>query len=146
MTWFWRWRLLSKALAIKTHVFDLLTNNLEDFTVTWGFTTRNVDRQWCYLGDLVWPESEWRTNRSRRHTVSLPIVLNCVFARKSPQEAEAFMHEQLERLEALFDATSDVRTVGAETWGLAPQGIGTQPHTDGIEAQATFELRVTYRP
>lgn len=137
---------LSDPTTIKRKVFDLLTASLPDFTVTWGFTKREPPRVWCYLGDTAWPESEWATNRSRQHTMSIPIVLNAIKARTSPEDAEAFLIGKLTAIESAFNADSGLRDTGVISWGLAPRVLGTQPHPDGIEAQGAFDLQVTYRP
>jgi hypothetical protein len=78
--------------------------------------------------------------------MTIPIVLNAIKARTSPEAAETFLITQLTALEAAFDEVSDLRDTGITSWGIAPRMLGTQPHADGIEAQAVIELSVTYRP
>lgn len=132
--------------AIKEAVKDILDTALPEFTVTWGFTTRDVPRQWCYLGRLHWPDGDWATNRSREYTVTIPIVLNAIKARTSPHDGESFLADQVRALVAAFDADSTLRDAGVVTWNVVPRDFGSQPHTDGLEVQAALELRVTYRP
>lgn len=137
---------MADPIAIKRKVFDLLTAGLPDFDCTWGFTVRNPPRKWCYLGDLAWPEAEWATNRSRQYVMTIPIVLNALLARKTPEEAEAYIHAQHSTIETAFNADSSLRDTGVISWELNPRMIGVQPNPNGLEAQGAFELRVTYRP
>jgi hypothetical protein len=78
--------------------------------------------------------------------LTIPIVLNAIKARTTPENAEAFLLDSLTALETAFADVSDLRETGVITWGIAPRMLGTQPHPDGIEAQAVVELSVTYRP
>lgn len=137
---------LSDPIAIKRKVFELLQLALPDFTCTWGFTKRDVPRKWCYMGDSTWPESDWATNRSREHTMVIPVVINAILVRTSPEEAESFLVAQLNALESTFNADSTLRETGVRNWGMAPRMLGTQPHVDGIEAQAVLDVSTTYRP
>lgn len=124
----------------------MLKAALPDFTCTWGFVAKTPPRKWVYMGDTAWPDSEWATNRARQHDMSIPIVINAIMARTLPQDAEEFLAAQLDAIEATFNADSTLRDTGVITWGIAPRMMGTQPHVDGIEAQAVVELQVTYRP
>ena len=144
---FWRWLALANPVTIKRTAFDIAKATLPDFTATWGFTTREPPRLWLYMGDMQWPSSQWQTNRSRQHEMTSPLILNALTVRKSAEESEAWILEQLNALEDAFGADSALREAGVITWELNPRQVGTQPSTDGgIEAQAVFELRVTYRP
>lgn len=137
---------MANPVDIKRKVFDLAKTALPEFTPTWGFTTREPPRKWLYMGDLTWQGSEWATNRSREHNMTIPLILNAILARRSPEDCEAYLHDQLTALEAAFNADSTLRAAGVLSWALNPRQLGTQPHPDGVEAQAVFELRVTYRP
>ncbi len=137
---------MSDPIDIKRKVRDLLTDALPSFEVTWGFNSRNPPRKWCYMGDIAWPNSEWATNRSRQYEMSIPIILNAIVARTTPEAAESDLIANLVTIETAFNADSGLRTTGVISWGLAPRSIGTQPHAEGVEAQAVFDLRVTYRP
>lgn len=131
---------------IKREVRDIVSNSLPDFTVTWGFTQRDVPRLWAYIGRLHWPDADWVTNRRREYVVTLPIILNAIKARTTPEDAEEYLAERVNALTAAFDENSSLRNAGAISWTLAPRDFGSQPHTDGIEIQAALELQVTYRP
>lgn len=136
---------MANPLAIKRQVFESLTETLPDFEVTWGFTKRNPPRSWCYMGDTSFPSSDWETNRSRKYVLSIPIVLNRISARKTPEDAEAEIWGRFDSLVSLFGPGSPIGGVGAVTWMITPRMVGSQPHTEGIEAQGVFELQVTYR-
>jgi hypothetical protein len=137
---------LADFFAIKSKAHEILTNTLPAFTVTWGFTERDMPRLWGYIGRMNWPEGDWKTNRSSEYRVTIPIVLNAIKARSKPEDAEAWMAAQVTSLTAAFSATSDLRSVGVITWILIPRDFGSQPHVDGVEVQAALELQVTYRP
>lgn len=132
--------------SIKREVKTITENTLTEFTVTWGFTTRDVPRVWAYIGRLNWPNGEWVTNKRREYAVTLPIILNVIKARSTPEEAEDYLAQRVNALTAAFDETSSLRDTGAISWTLVPRDFGSQPHTDGIEVQAALELQVTYRP
>lgn len=132
--------------AIKRKVRDVLTEALDDdFKVTWGFTTRNVPRTWAYLGNLSWPDGEWATNRAREYTVRMPVVLNAIKARTTPEDAEAWLAANCEALVTAFDEVSDLRELSVVSWLIEPVEFGSQPHEDGVEAQAVMAVSVTYR-
>jgi hypothetical protein len=132
--------------AIKSKVRDVLVATLDDdFKVTWGFTTRNTPRVWAYLGNLSWPDGEWATNRSREYAVRMPIVLNAIKARTTPEDAEEWLAGQCEALVTAFDEASDLRELSVITWMIEPVEFGSQPHTDGIEVQAVLAVTITYR-
>jgi hypothetical protein len=78
--------------------------------------------------------------------MTIPIVLNAIMPRTTPEDAEAFIHSQHAVMESAFNADSSLRDTGVITWELNPRMIGTQPNPDGVEAQGAFEIRVTYRP
>lgn len=137
---------MADFFAIKGKARDIIAASLSEFTVTFGFTKKNPPRSWCYFGGLTWPEGENKTNRSREYTVNIPIVLNAIKpARMGNEAAEQWLADQVKTLTAAFDAASDLRSVGVISWILVPHSFGSQPHADGIEAQAVLELRVTYR-
>lgn len=124
----------------------MLAALLPDFTVTLSWSNRNPPRTWCYIGDLTWPDAEWATNRSRQYTVTLPIVLNAVRARATVEDAEDWLADRATTVFNAFGPDSDIRSIGAITWNVAPRQFGSQPHPDGLEVQAVLELSVTYRP
>lgn len=136
---------VANFIGIKSKVKEILEGALSDFTVTWGFTKRDVPRKWCYIGRLHWPEGEWATNRSREYTVTVPVVLNAILARKTPEEGETWLAAQVDAVIAGFEADSDLRSLGVITWNLVPRDFGSQPHPDGLEVQTALELAVTYR-
>lgn len=131
--------------AIKGKVKEILVTTLPDFEVTWGFTKRDVPRNWCYLGSLNWPSDEWSTNKSREYEMTVPIILNAIRPRSTPEEAEAWLAPQVASVIAAFERHSEIRDAGVITWGIRPRDFRSQPHADGIEAQAALELSVTYR-
>jgi hypothetical protein len=132
--------------AIKGKVVEICKATLPDFTTTWSFTTRNPPRTWCYIGKLMWPEGEWVTNRSTQYGVTVPIVLNAIRAKSTPEDSEAWLAERMNALMGAFQADSDLRSIGVITWTAVPRYFDSQPHPDGIEVQAVIELQVTYRP
>lgn len=132
-------------IDIKASTKEILEDSLPDFEVTWGFTKRDVPRKWCYLGSLSWPEAEWATTRTREYGVSLPIIVNAIMARTTPEDAERWLAERVEAITAAFDRNTVLRDAGAITWNIQPRDFRSQPHADGVEAQAALELQVTYR-
>lgn len=131
--------------AIKSKVHEVVKDTLTDFSVTWGFTTRDAPRTWAYLGNLSWPDAEWATNRSREYAVRMPVVLNAIKARTSAEDAEHWLAANCEALVLAFDETSDLRSLGVVSWLIEPVQFGSQPHTDGIEVQAVLSVTITYR-
>lgn len=138
---------MADFFTIKGKVRDIIAEALGEFTVTFGFTKKNPPKTWCYFGGLTWPEGENKTTRSREYTVTLPIVLNAIKpARTGAEAAEEWLAGEVKTLTAAFNADSTLREAGALSWILVPRSFGSQPHTEGVEAQAVLELRVTYRP
>lgn len=136
---------MADFFSIKGKVKEILENTLTDFEVTWGFTKRDVPRNWCYIGSLNWPDAEWATTRSREYQMTVPIILNAIRPRSTAEQAEAWLAPQVQSVIDAFERYSELRTIGVITWGVRPRDFRSQPHADGIEAQAALELVVTYR-
>lgn len=130
---------------IKIKVKEILEDSLSDFEVTWGFTKRDVPRNWCYLGSLSWPDAEWATTKSREYQMTIPIILNAIRPRSTPEQAEAWLAPKVQAVVDAFEQASDIRQIGVITWGIRPRDFRSQPHAQGMEAQAALELVVTYR-
>jgi hypothetical protein len=139
---------MTNAIDAKQALIDMLKAcpSLEGVETTWGFPSGNTPKAWCYVGKIVWSDSEWVSNRKRQETFRITVVFNVQDFAADAETAEKHVKSLADDAEAALDANPKLGLPQIVTSGFDPKRLGSWPIPDGTEAQYEVEIEFVARP
>jgi hypothetical protein len=137
----------TNAFEVKGAIRDLIKARpeLAAYQVTWGFPTRNPERRWVFVGEVVWSESDWATLKSRQETFDVSVVLNCQMSGGSAEEVERELQTMAAGIEDAMKANPSLGVQSVIATDFVPKKLMSFPGDQAFEGQLETVVRVKAR-
>ncbi|MFC7979508.1 hypothetical protein ACFUT3_30285 [Streptomyces cinereoruber] len=137
----------TNAFAAKGALRDMIRAlpALSGYQVTWGYPSRNPERRWVFVGEILWPESEWVTNRSREEVFEVSVVVNCQLSGATSEEVEGELQRMAAGIEDGMKAAPNLGIRSVVTSDFVPKKMTSFPSDGVYEGQFEAVVRVKAR-
>ncbi|MFE0648550.1 hypothetical protein ACFVZH_08190 [Streptomyces sp. NPDC059534] len=135
------------AFAVKGALRDMIRAlpALAGYQVTWGYPSRNPERRWVFVGEVLWPESQWATNRSREEVFEVSVVVNCQLSGGTSEEVESELQRMAAGIEDGMKAVPNLGIQSVVTSDFVPKKLVSFPSDGVYEGQIEAVVRVKAR-
>lgn len=137
----------TNAFAAKAALRDMIKAlpALAGYQVTWGYPTRNPERRWVFVGEVMWPDSQWVTNRSREETFEVSVIVNAQISGATAEEVENELQTMAAGIEDGMKATPNLGIQSVVTTDFVPKKLSSFPSDQVYEGQFEAIVRVKAR-
>jgi hypothetical protein len=137
----------TNAFAVKSALRDLAKSRpeLSGYQVTYGFPVRNPERRWVFIGEVLWEDSQWATNRNREEVFSIAAVINCQISGATSEDVERELQRMAEGIENGLKANPSLGIDSVVTTDFVPKKLVSFPSDQTYEGQLECLLRVKAR-
>jgi hypothetical protein len=118
---------------------------LAGYQVTWGYPTRNPERRWVFVGEVMWPDSQWVTNRSREETFEVSVIVNAQISGATAEEVENELQRMAAGIEDGMKVTPNLGIQSVVTTDFVPKKLSSFPSDQVYEGQFEAIVRVKAR-
>jgi hypothetical protein len=118
---------------------------LAGYQVTWGYPTRNPERRWVFVGEVMWPDSQWVTNRSREENFEISVIVNAQISGATSEEVEAELQRMAAGIEDGMKASPNLGIPSVVVTDFVPKKLQSFPSDQVYEGQFEAVVRVKAR-
>jgi hypothetical protein len=137
----------TNAFAVKGALRDMIRAlpALAGYQVTWGYPTRNPERRWVFVGEVMWPDSRWVTNRSREENFEISVIVNAQISGATSEEVEAELQRMAAGIEDGMKASPNLGIPSVVVTDFVPKKLQSFPSDQVYEGQFEAVVRVKAR-
>ncbi|MFF0481053.1 hypothetical protein [Streptomyces sp. NPDC004435] len=137
----------TNAFAFKGALRDMIRAlpALAGYQVTWGYPSRSPERRWVFVGEVLWPDSQWATNRSREEVFEVSVVVNCQLSAATSEEVEGELQRMAEGIENGLKVSPTLGIQSVVTSDFVPKKLVSFPSDQVYEGQIEAIVRVKAR-
>lgn len=137
----------TNAFAAKAALRDMIKAlpALAGYQVTWGYPTRNPERRWVFVGEVMWPDSQWVTNRSREESFEISVIVNCQISGATSEEVESELQRMAAGIEDGMKSTPNLGIPSVVVTDFVPKKLASFPSDQVYEGQFEAIVRVKAR-
>jgi hypothetical protein len=137
----------TNAFAVKGALRDMIRAlpALAGYQVTWGYPTRNPERRWVFVGEVMWPDSQWVTNRSREENFEISVIVNAQISGATSEEVEAELQRMAAGIEDGMKASPNLGIPSVVVTDFVPKKLQSFPSDQVYEGQFEAVVRVKAR-
>lgn len=137
----------TNAFEVKAALRDMVKAlpALKGYQVTWGYPSRNPERRWVFVGEIMWNDSEWTTLRRREEVFEVSVVVNCQMSGGSAEEVERELQDMAAGIEDGMKANPTLGIQSVVSSDFVPKKVTSFPSDRVYEGQLESVVRVKAR-